>query len=115
MMARHGGLLPQAKHLRPVLAKRPLERGHPDSDNGFMSYQIPPDLEARVQAQVDTGRFVCIDDVVREALDTLEKRQRGLVELQEMVREAEADVAAGRLAEFDIDRTIKAIDARLSQ
>jgi hypothetical protein len=43
------------------------------------------------------------DDVLREAIDTLEKRQRGLCELQEKVREAEADIAAGRRWPFDAD------------
>lgn len=80
-----------------------------------MAYPIPPDLEARVQAQVTTGRFGSKDDVLREALDTLEKRQCGLEELQSLVREAEADIAAGRVGEFDVDRTIDSLEARLAQ
>ena len=80
-----------------------------------MAYQIPPDLEARVEAQLTAGRFGSKDEVLREALDTLEKRQRGLEELQSQVREAEADAAAGRVGRFDIDRTIEAIEARLAE
>jgi Arc/MetJ-type ribon-helix-helix transcriptional regulator len=49
------------------------------------------------------------DDVLREAIDTLEKRQRGLCELQEKVREAEADIAAGRRWPFDADETKSAV------
>ena len=79
-----------------------------------MAYRIPPDLEARVQAQITTGRFGSEDEVLREALDTLEKRQRGLEEMQTLVLEAEADIAVGRVGEFDVDRTIDAVEARLA-
>ncbi len=80
-----------------------------------MAYQIPPDLEARVQAQITTGRFGSKDEVLREALDTLEKRQSGLEELQSQVREAEADIAAGRVGEFDVQRTLGSVQSRLAQ
>ena len=80
-----------------------------------MAYQIPPDLEARVKAQLTTGRFDSEDEVLREALDTLEKRQRGFQELQSMVAAAEDDIAAGLVAELDIERTIDSVRARLDQ
>ena len=60
-----------------------------------MSLELPPDLEDRIKAQVESGQFETEEDVLREALDSLEKRQGGLRELRQMVREAEADVAAG--------------------
>lgn len=74
-----------------------------------MAYQIPSDLIARVQAQVATGRFGSEDEVLREALDSLEKRQRGFSEIQAMVREAEEDVAAGRVGDFDVDKTMAGV------
>ena len=79
-----------------------------------MSYQISPDIEARLQAQISTGRFSSEEEVLREALDVLEKRQRGLEELQALVSEAEADVIAGRIGTFDVEKTLDAVRLRQS-
>jgi putative addiction module CopG family antidote len=80
-----------------------------------MPQQLPPDLEQRVRAQIDAGEFETEEDVLREALDTLEKRQRGLQELRQMVREADDEIAAGRVAPFDAEETKRAVRERLSQ
>ena len=80
-----------------------------------MSLQLPPDLEERIKAQIETGQFETEEDVLREALDTLEKRQRGLQELRQMVREADDDIAAGRVGPFDAEETKRAVRQRLSQ
>ena len=80
-----------------------------------MSYQFPPDLEQRIQAQIATGEFSTEEDVIREALDTLEKRQCGLKELRQMVKEADDDIAAGRVGPFDAEETKRAVRNRLSQ
>ena len=84
-------------------------------DNTSMTYQIPPDLEVRVQAQISTGQFASEEEVLHEALDALEKRQRGLEELQAMTREAEGDIIAGRVDAFDVDKTLDAVRQRVSQ
>jgi putative addiction module CopG family antidote len=80
-----------------------------------MAYKFPPDIEERVKAQIDTGHFQTEDDVIREAMNTLEKRQRGLQELQHMVREAQDDIDAGRIGPFDADETKRAVRQRLGQ
>ena len=80
-----------------------------------MSLELPPDLEDRIKAQVESGQFETEEDVLREALDSLEKRQDGLRELRQMVREADADVAAGRVGEFDAEETRRAVRERLRQ
>lgn len=41
-----------------------------------MSYQLPPDLDDRVQAYVVAGAFQNEDDVLRTALDALEEREQ---------------------------------------
>ena len=51
--------------------------------------------------------------MVREALDTLEKRQQGLGELRQMFEEAEEDIAAGRVGPFDTAATKQAVPERL--
>lgn len=78
-----------------------------------MPYQLPADVEQRVREQIKSGAFQTEDEVLREAIDTLEKRQRGLRTLREMVREADEDIAAGRVGPFNADETKKAIKKRL--
>ncbi len=78
-----------------------------------MAYQLPLDIEQRVRAQIESGRFATEADVLREAIDTLEKRQRGLETLRHMVREAEEDIAAGRVGPFHPDETKRAVRQRL--
>jgi len=80
-----------------------------------MAYQFPPDIEDRIKAQLETGQFQDEDEVLREAIGTLEKRQRGLAELQEMVAQADADIAAGRVGPFDANETKRAVRERLNE
>ena len=78
-----------------------------------MPYHFPSDIEQRVRAQMESGQFETEDDVLREAIDTLEKGQLGLRRLQDMVREADADIAAGRVGPFNADDTKSAVRKRL--
>jgi Arc/MetJ-type ribon-helix-helix transcriptional regulator len=78
-----------------------------------MPYQLPADVEQRVRAQIESGQFETEDDVLREAIDTLEKRQRGLRVLLDMVREADEDIAAGRVGPFHAEETKSAVKKRL--
>ncbi len=77
-----------------------------------MAYELSPDIEARVQAQLATGEFSAPEEVLREALDTLERRQRSLEKLQAMVREADKDIAAGRVGPFDKEATMRSVLSR---
>ena len=78
-----------------------------------VAYHFPPDIEQRVRAQMESGRFETADDVLREAIDTLEKRQRGLRELRDMIRQADDDIAAGRVGPFNAEETKNAVRKRL--
>jgi putative addiction module CopG family antidote len=79
-----------------------------------MAYQIPPDVDARVQAHLATGEFADVDAVIREALNALKRRQESFERLREMVLEAEEDVVAGRVGEFDAEATIAHVMRRLA-
>lgn len=68
-----------------------------------MNSSLPTDIQQRINAQLASGVFASQEDVLREALTTLERRQLGLQKLQAMVDEAEADVVANRLGHFDRD------------
>jgi Arc/MetJ-type ribon-helix-helix transcriptional regulator len=78
-----------------------------------MAYQLPPDIDARVQLQLASGDFASPDDVLREALATLERRQRSLIQLQAMIREADEDIAAGRVGTFDKEATIAVVKGKI--
>jgi Arc/MetJ-type ribon-helix-helix transcriptional regulator len=82
---------------------------------GLVPYPFPPDIELRIRAQIESGQFATEDDVLREAIDTLEKRQRGLCELRNKVREADADIAYGRVGPFDANEAKSAVRKRLAQ
>ncbi len=78
-----------------------------------MPYQLPSDIEQRVRAQIESGQFETEDDVLREAIDTLERRQRGLQAIRDMVHEADEDIAAGHVGPFNANETKIAVKKRL--
>jgi Arc/MetJ-type ribon-helix-helix transcriptional regulator len=75
---------------------------------------LPADLRNRIHAQLATGAFSTEEEVLREAIETLERRQRALRQLQEMVAAAEEDVAAGRLGVFDREQIKRDVRRRLA-
>ncbi len=80
-----------------------------------MDYPIPADLQQRIDAQIAGGGFASAEDVLREAIGTLERRQSGLAQLQSMVAVAEDDVAAGRVGPFDRDQIKREVRNRLTE
>ena len=68
-----------------------------------MSYAFPPDISQRILAQLKSGSFKTEDDVLREAISTLEQRQNGLAACRNLVREADEDITAGRVGPFEFD------------
>jgi putative addiction module CopG family antidote len=80
-----------------------------------MNISLPADLEQRIAAQLASGGFTSEEDVLREAIEALERRQRGLQQLQATVAEAERDVAAGRVGPFDRDDIKHDVRNRLAE
>jgi len=79
-----------------------------------MNQSLPADIQQRIDAQLASGGFASEEDVLREALESLERRQHGLRQLREMVAVAEADIAASRVATFDRDDIKRDVRARLA-
>jgi putative addiction module CopG family antidote len=79
-----------------------------------MSYSIPNDIQHRIDAQLATGGFSSPDEVLREAIEALERRQRGLSALRSLVEVAEQDVANGRVASLDRDSIQREVRERLA-
>ena len=80
-----------------------------------MNNSLPADIQHRIDAQLASGAFASEEDVLREAIDSLERRQRGLAQLRDMIATAEEDVAAGRLGTFDRDSIKRDIRDQLAQ
>ncbi len=76
---------------------------------------LPADLQERINAQLATGAFRSEEDVLREAIDALERRQSGLEHLRNMVAIAEADVQAGRIGVFDREGIKRDVRERLAR
>ena len=47
-----------------------------------MNYPLPADLQQRIDAQLVGGGFASEEDVLREAIEALERRQHGLAQLR---------------------------------
>ena len=80
-----------------------------------MPYQFPSDIQQSIQAQLASGEFESEEEVLREAIATLESRQRGLQRLRQMVADAEGDIAAGRIGPFDAEVTKRAVRQRIER
>jgi putative addiction module CopG family antidote len=80
-----------------------------------MSYAIPTDIQQRIEAQLASGTFTSKEEVLREALEALERRQRGLTQLRTMVAAAEEDVTAGRVGTFDRNSIKLSVRDRLAE
>jgi putative addiction module CopG family antidote len=77
-----------------------------------MQYTFPKDLRQRIDAQLALGLFLNEDDVIREAIDALEKRQQGLHQLRQLVQVAEAEIEAGNADSFNAETTKEAVRLR---
>lgn len=80
-----------------------------------MNLRFPEDTQQRIDAQIASGVYSSLEEVLREALDALERRQRGLEQLRGMVAIAAEDVAAGRVGGFDREEIKRDVRARLAE
>jgi Arc/MetJ-type ribon-helix-helix transcriptional regulator len=80
-----------------------------------MNLPLPEDIQQRIDTQLAMGMFANEEDVLREALLSLERRQRGLKQMQEMIAVAETDWAAGRVAKFDREQLKREVRERLAE
>ena len=78
-----------------------------------MDYMIPSDISRRINTLVAGGVFQNEDEVLREALASLEHRLSVTERLRRDVQQVDDDIAAGRVAEFDAEKTKLAVRERL--
>lgn len=65
------------------------------------SFVIGDHFDAFIHEQVTRGRFNDASEVVRAGLSLLEKDEAKLAELKRLIKEAEEDIAAGRIYEYE--------------
>jgi Arc/MetJ-type ribon-helix-helix transcriptional regulator len=80
-----------------------------------MINSLPPDIQQRIEAQVASGLFATEEDVLRAALDGLERRQSSLKKLREILEWADEDVAAGRIGKFDREDMKRVVRGRTKE
>ncbi|MCI0335820.1 MAG: type II toxin-antitoxin system ParD family antitoxin [Planctomycetes bacterium] len=69
-----------------------------------MPYQLPPDIDQRVQSQIALGIYQTPTEVLNDALDALEHRNADL----EAIRAGIEDEKAGRMRPLaDVDRDMR--------
>lgn len=79
-----------------------------------MDVELTPDQKALVRHAIETGRLQREEDAVLEALSLWEERERRLLELNAALDEAEADLEAGRHADYT-DETLPRLAAELKR
>jgi putative addiction module CopG family antidote len=65
-----------------------------------MEVQLTPDQEAFIRKAVASGRYVSAEAAVCDAIARWEERERARLELLASLDEAEADLDAGRYADY---------------
>jgi Arc/MetJ-type ribon-helix-helix transcriptional regulator len=69
-----------------------------------MTYQLPPEIDQRVQAQIELGIYQTPAEVLTDALDALNQRNEDLASIGRGLE----DERAGRLKPLDeFDRSIR--------
>lgn len=79
-----------------------------------MEVELTVEQEAFVRQAVSTGRLTRAEDAVQEALSLWAERERNRAELLAAFDEAEADLQAGRFAEYT-DASLPTLAAELKQ
>jgi len=80
-----------------------------------MTPALPNDILQSIEVQLSTGAYRTHDEVLRDALKSLELRKKGQAKIKEMLAVAETDIAAGRVGEFDREAIKRDVAARLAK
>ncbi|MEH1825772.1 MAG: type II toxin-antitoxin system ParD family antitoxin [Nostoc sp.] len=67
-----------------------------------MYIQIKPELEQFIQAQLASGRFTNVDDVINEAFKLLQEREQRLEELRQKIAVGTEQIAKGQVTDGEV-------------
>ena len=65
-----------------------------------MTIELPPQVEALIREQVDSGRFASAEEVIAAAVRVLSAEDHRLTVLRSLLIEAEAETARGDVVEW---------------
>lgn len=67
-----------------------------------MTIFLKPEQEQFIQAQIETGKYIDAEEVVKEAFQLLEKRDRAFAELRQKIAVGTEQIANGQVTEGEI-------------
>jgi Arc/MetJ-type ribon-helix-helix transcriptional regulator len=81
-----------------------------------MSYQFPPDIQERLKARMNQGRYRSEDDVLRDAMDALDQlEQEKLIRWHERNRISMQESQQGLSRPLDDESVLRRLRERLSK
>ncbi len=80
-----------------------------------MNVSLPDAMKAWVEEQAGTGRYANASDYVRDLIRRDQERLEKIAAMQALIDEGMADVAAGRVHDFDAEKIIQQARARLRE
>jgi putative addiction module CopG family antidote len=81
-----------SRHPRPLMAWAEEEPSMP--------IQVAPDLAAMIRRQVDSGRYATVDELIADALRSLDEREHRRQHLLALLAEAEEETERGEVVEW---------------
>jgi Arc/MetJ-type ribon-helix-helix transcriptional regulator len=80
------------------------------------SYHLPPDIDERLSAHVASGAYQTQDDVLREALDALEQRERAKLEEWHRKNAIAIEQSLTETSQpLDLDAILERVEARIAK
>lgn len=67
-----------------------------------MYIQIKPELEEFIQAQLASGKFASMDDVINEAFKLLQAREQRIEELRQKIAVGTEQIAKGQVTDGEV-------------
>ena len=67
-----------------------------------MTIFLKPEQEQFIQTQIETGKYVNAEEVVNEAFQLLEKRDRALDELRQKIAVGTKQITSGQVTDGEI-------------
>ena len=67
-----------------------------------MDITLKPEVEQFIQAQIASGRFASAEDVINEAFQLLQERERRIEELRQKIAVGTEQIAKGQVTDGEV-------------
>ncbi len=68
----------------------------------MMSLSLTPEIEQRIFAQLNSGRYQSADEVVLAGLELLDQREQHLTELRQQIEVGEEQINQGKVTDGEV-------------